>query len=78
MAGMEELPYESIEALRSKNLLSFVSFEETSCKHITLIIYENQKYRPLIGEWGGITGVHLFAGVDRRPFTDESGENILK
>lgn len=74
MDGSDELPYELLETLKSKGLLPFVVKRDTSCNHITLVIYENQKYRPLIGEWGGIIGVHLFAGVDRRPFTNEDGK----
>lgn len=77
MASFEELPYEIIEALRAKNLLPFVDLQETSCNQLTIIVYENQKFRPLIGEWGGIVGIHLVPGVDRRPFTNEGGDRQL-
>lgn len=78
MASFEELPYEIIEALRSKNLLPFVELTETNCNRITIVIYENQKFRPIVGEWGGIAGVHLIPGVDRRPFTNEKGDQALR
>lgn len=77
MATFEELPYELIEALRSKNLLPFLELPETSCNQLAIVVYENQKFRPIIGEWGGISGIHLIPGVDRRPFTNESGDRQL-
>jgi hypothetical protein len=77
MASFEELPYELIEALRSKNLLPFLELQETSCNQLTIVVYENQKFRPIIGEWGGIVGIHLIPGIDRRPFTNERGDQQL-
>ena len=40
--------------------------------HLRLILCENEKWRPMIKQWGSVKGVHLFAW-DRHPYTDESG-----
>ncbi len=75
---MEALPFEIIETLRAANLINFVNADETTPSKIQLEIYENQKYRPLIGEWGGIEGIHLLSGVDRKSFTTESGDAFIR
>lgn len=77
MAEWEKLPFDLTEELKAKNLSAFVNLEESSCNLISIIIYENQKYRPLIRDWGSIIGVHIFPAVDRRPYTNERGTKAL-
>lgn len=70
---MDSLPFQISEELKTKNLFHFIIPTESSNNKITLLIYENQKYRPVIGSWGNVIGVHIFPSVDRRPFTNEAG-----
>jgi hypothetical protein len=74
---MERLPFQITEELKAKSLYVFIVPEESSCNKITLLIYENQKYRPIIGSWGNVIGVHIFPRVDCRPFTNEAGTKYL-
>ena len=74
----ESFPFELIEELKAKNLFPFVCPTESKCNHLTIEVYENQKYRPVIRDWGSVMGVHLFPYSDRRPLTDETGNKILQ
>lgn len=75
---MDHLPFQITEELKTKNLFPFIVPEESSNNKITFLIYENQKYRPVIGSWGNVIGVHLFPAVDRRPYSNEAGNKALR
>jgi hypothetical protein len=76
---MDRLPFQIVEELKTKNLYPFIVPEESSCNKIALVIYENQKYRSIIGAWGNVVGVHLFPRIgDRRPYSNESGSKSLR
>ena len=78
MGDLEGLPFELIEELKAKNLYAFVSPTESTCNKIVLVIYENQKFRPVIGNWGSNVGVHIFPRVDRPQFSNEIGNKGLR
>ncbi len=74
----EDLSEELIEDLRLKGLLSFVVIEQSSNSAITLLVYENEKYRPIVREWGSAVGIHILPPLDRRPFTDDLGNHSIR
>lgn len=74
----EELSGGTISALKAAKLLPFVDKRRSSNSSIVLLVYENQKYRPVISEWGNAVGVHIFRVVDRAPYSDDFGKNALK
>lgn len=74
----EDLSEELIEDLRLKGLLSFVVIEHSSNSAITLLVYENEKYRPIVREWGSAVGIHILPPLDRRPFTDDLGNHSIR
>ncbi len=78
MEGFDTLPFELIEELKAKNLFPFVNAEESTCNNLTIEVYENQKYRPVLREWGSVIGVHLFPPVDRKPHTNDNGSKALR
>ncbi len=78
MSALDNLPFELIEELKVKNLLPFVIGEDSSCNHIKLVVYENQKYCRVIKEWGSVLGVHLFYKVDRGVWSNEDGRFSLR
>ena len=69
-AGISE---DVLDELKAKNLLPFVLDNESQTECIKFSVYENEKYRAVIGEWGSVRGVHLIRGIDRSPFTNEQG-----
>ena len=74
----EDLSEELIEDLRLKGLLSFVVIDQSSNSAITLLVYENEKYRPIVREWGSAVGIHILPPLDRRPFTDDLGNHSIR
>lgn len=74
----EDLSDEIIEDLKIKGLLNFVVFEQSSNSAITVMVYDNEKYRPLVREWGSAVGIHIFPPLDRRPFTDDLGKHSIR
>jgi hypothetical protein len=78
MIGLDTLPFELVEELKARNLFPFVDPQESTCNNLTIEIYENQKYRPVLREWGSVVGVHLFPPVDRRPYTNDNGTYALR
>lgn len=78
MSALDNLPFELVEELKVKNLLPFVIGEDSSCNHIKLVVYENQKYCRVIKEWGSVLGVHLFYKVDRGVWSNEDGRFSLR
>lgn len=77
-SGNDELPEEVIEELKLKGLYHFVVFELTSSSAITISIFENEKYRPIVGEWGSAVGIHLIPPFDRKPLTDDNGKHSIR
>jgi hypothetical protein len=75
---MERLPFQIVEELKTKSLYAFIVPEKSTCNKISLLIYENQKYRSIIGSWGSVIGVHLFPSIDRRPYSNEVGNKYLR
>ena len=78
VGSCEDLSDELIEDLKAKGLLSFVLFEQSTNHAITLLIYDNEKYRPIVREWGSAVGIHIFPPIDRRPFTDDMGKHSIR
>jgi hypothetical protein len=78
VGSCEDLSEEILEDLKLKGLLSFVVFEQSSNSAITLMVYDNEKYRPIVREWGSAVGIHIFPPLDRRPFTDEPGKHSIR
>lgn len=76
--GPEDLTEELLEDLKLKGLLSFVLFEQSTNSAITLLVYENEKYRPIVREWGSAVGIHILPPLDRRPFTDDLGKHSIR
>ena len=74
----EDLSDEIIEDLKIKGLLNFVVFEQSSNSAITVMVYDNEKYRPIVREWGSAIGIHIFPPLDRRPFTDDLGKHSIR
>lgn len=65
------------DQLRTSGLFPFVDSRYSSNNKIQLLVYENQKYRPIVGEWGSATGVHLFPAIDRAALSDDFGKHAL-
>lgn len=74
----EDLSEEVVEELRVKGLYSFVAFNQSSNNSITLSVYDNEKYRPIVREWGSAVGIHLFPPLDRKPLTDDMGKHSIR
>ena len=74
-----------IEELQLKGLYHFVILDDSngSCssssdESISLQVFENEKYRPMLLEWGSAKGIHLFPPWDRNPFTDDIGKHSIR
>ena len=78
IGSCEDLSEDVIESLRVKGLLNFVVFEQSSNTAITLMVYDNEKYRPIVREWGAVVGIHIFPPMDRKPFTDDLGKHSIR
>ena len=78
LGSCEDLSEELIEDLKLKGLLSFVVFEQSTNSAITLMVYDNEKYRPIVREWGSAVGIHIFPPLDRHPFSDDLGKHSIR
>ena len=72
-----------IEELQLKGLYPFVVLDGTNVNcssdvSISLQVFENEKYRPMLLEWGSAKGIHLFPPWDRNPFTDDIGKHSIR
>lgn len=76
--GPEDLSEELIEDLKVKGLHSFVVVEQSTNSAIKLLVYENEKYRSIVREWGSAVGIHILPPLDRRPFTDDLGKHSIR
>jgi hypothetical protein len=77
-ASYEDISEEVIEDLKNKGLYPFVVRELSSNTAITISIFENEKYRPIVREWGSAIGIHLIPPFDRKPFTDDFGKRSIR
>lgn len=66
------------EDLKAKNLTHFVSRNECSLSEITIRIYENERWHPILKQWGSVPCVHLNKLFDRGHLTDESGNHVYR
>jgi hypothetical protein len=66
-------------AVKANNYQHFAAYESSSDDSIVMMIYENQRWHPVLTTqpWGSVVGVHLHHAVDRRPFTDETGYHSI-
>jgi len=68
-----------IEELQLKGLYHFVILDGScSNESISLQVFENEKYRPVLLEWGSAKGIHIFPPWDRNPFTDDIGKYSIR
>lgn len=67
-----------VEALRNQGLYHFTLLEKSTNDTINLLVYENEKYRYVLREWGSAIGIHIFPPIDRRPLTDDKGKHVIK
>ena len=74
----DELSECTMEALRAYGMLPFTDMRRSTGARVHLRVYENQKYRPMVGEWGSARGVHLFPAIDRAPYSDDFGKHRLE
>lgn len=66
------------DELKAKNLSHFVSRNECNLDAITIRIYENERWHPILKQWGSVPCVHLNKLFDRSHLTDETGNNVYR